>query len=87
MEALEKHRKAWPGKSDEWLFERLDNELKQKVETIADLKAKAGQHETIVIGMNEFIEDRIKFWDQYGDNGRNQVRELKVIRKKLKGYQ
>jgi len=34
MEAIEKHRQSWKGKSDEWLFERLDNELKQKVEEI-----------------------------------------------------
>lgn len=34
MKAIDRHRATWPGKSDEWLFERLDNELKQKVETI-----------------------------------------------------
>lgn len=34
MSALERHRKTWPGKSDEWLFERLDNELRDKVEEI-----------------------------------------------------
>lgn len=32
--ALEKHRETWKGKSDEWLFERLNNELKSKVEEI-----------------------------------------------------
>ena len=31
MKAIERHRKTWQDKSDEWLFERLDNELKQKV--------------------------------------------------------
>lgn len=34
MKAIERHRQTWQGKSDEWLFERLDNELKQKVEEI-----------------------------------------------------
>lgn len=34
MKAIERHRKTWQGKSDEWLFERLDNELKDKVEEI-----------------------------------------------------
>lgn len=34
MSALEEHRKSWPGQSDEWLFERLDRELKDKVEEI-----------------------------------------------------
>ena len=29
MKAIERHRQTWQGKSDEWLFERLDNELKQ----------------------------------------------------------
>ena len=34
MKTLEEHRRAWPDKSDEWLFERLSNELKSKVEEI-----------------------------------------------------
>lgn len=34
MSKLERHREVWPYKSDEWLFERLANELTQKVETI-----------------------------------------------------
>lgn len=38
MTVLEKHRKTWKGKSDEWLFERLENELKMKIEAIQDLK-------------------------------------------------
>ena len=37
MSELEKHRKTWVGKSDEWLFERLAKELKDKVETIHKL--------------------------------------------------
>lgn len=35
--ALAKHRKVWAGKSDEWLFNRLDLELKDKVEVIGVL--------------------------------------------------
>jgi len=37
MNKLEQHRKIWQGKSDEWLFERLANELTQKVEEIHKL--------------------------------------------------
>jgi hypothetical protein len=37
MTTLEKHRQNWQGKSDEWLFDRLDRELNQKVETIHGL--------------------------------------------------
>lgn len=40
MKAIERHRQIWQGKSDEWLFERLDNELKQKVEEIHRLLAE-----------------------------------------------
>jgi hypothetical protein len=40
MKAIERHRKTWQGKSDEWLFERLDNELKQKVDEIHRLLAE-----------------------------------------------
>jgi len=40
MSKLEEHRKSWPGKSDEWLFERLANELTQKVEEIHKLLAE-----------------------------------------------
>lgn len=35
--AIQRHRRIWDGKSDEWLFERLDNELKQKVDEIRRL--------------------------------------------------
>jgi len=40
MKAIERHRQTWQGKSDEWLFERLDRELKQKVEEIHRLLAE-----------------------------------------------
>ena len=40
MKAIERHRQNWQGKSDEWLFERLDNELKQKVAEIHRLLAE-----------------------------------------------
>ena len=43
MTELEKHRKIWQGKSDEWLFERLALELKDKVETIHNLLAENEQ--------------------------------------------
>jgi len=34
MSALEEARKAWLGRTDEWLYERLYEELKQKIEEI-----------------------------------------------------
>lgn len=34
MNALSEARKIWQGKSDEWLYERLNIELKQKIEEI-----------------------------------------------------
>ena len=34
MSALEEARKAWQGRTDEWLYERLNEELKQKIEEI-----------------------------------------------------
>ena len=37
MTKLEQHRRTWPDKSDEWLFERLALELRQKVEEIHKL--------------------------------------------------
>ena len=40
MKTIERHRQSWQGKSDEWLFERLDNELKQKVKEIHRLLAE-----------------------------------------------
>ena len=42
MKAIERHRQTQQGKSDEWLFERLDNELKQKVKEIHRLLAEKG---------------------------------------------
>ena len=43
MTKLEQHRNTWQGKSDEWLFERLANELTQKVEEIHKLLAENEQ--------------------------------------------
>ena len=37
MTNLESHRETWKGKSDEWLFERLAKELKDKVVEIHKL--------------------------------------------------
>jgi len=37
MNKLKQARKSWPDKSDEWLYERLSNELTDKVSTIHKL--------------------------------------------------
>ena len=49
MTKLEQHREVWPNKSDEWLFERLANELKDKVETIHKLLTENEQLRTAAV--------------------------------------
>ena len=57
MKAIERHRQTWQGKSDEWLFERLDNELKQKVEEIHRLLAENETlRQSFTVGRSQFIE-------------------------------
>ena len=54
MTKLEQHRQTWQGKSDEWLFERLANELTQKVEEIHKLLAENEQLRlSNVVGQSE----------------------------------
>ena len=69
MTKLEQHRKAWQGKSDEWLFERLANELRQKVEEIHKLLAEneqlrlynvSQQHELLLAFKNWEVDNDIK---------------------------
>ena len=58
MKAIERHRQTWQGKSDEWLFERLDNELKQKVDEIHRLLAEnEALRQFDVIGRSELLVD------------------------------
>lgn len=56
MTKLEQHRKIWQGKNDEWLFERLANELTQKVEEIHKLLAKNEQLRLHSVGNSVAIE-------------------------------
>jgi hypothetical protein len=60
MKAIDRHRQTWQGKSDEWLFERLENELKQKVEEIHRLLSEneALRKISLPIGdeLQEFID-------------------------------
>lgn len=68
MNALERHRQTWPGKTDEWLFERLDNELKQKVEEIhrlLDEKEKLSEN-NMSNEMDEFINKIDSLCWEYG---------------------
>ena len=55
MKAIEKHRETWNGKSDEWLFERLDGELKQKVEEIYRLLAENEELNKVNDTLNKYI--------------------------------
>ena len=57
MKAIERHRQTWQGKSDEWLFEKLDNELKQKVEEIHRLLA---ENEAVLLSMEEILRDAVR---------------------------
>lgn len=69
MTAIEKHRQTWQGKSDEWLFERLDNELKQKVEEIhrllAENEALRKHHEHHVM---QSLKDDVTHEKFFGEN-------------------
>ena len=72
MTKLEQHRKTWQGKSDEWLFERLANELTQKVEEIHRLLAENEQ----LLRSSNVVEPKEKFYcderDKYGNTECNQ---------------
>ena len=58
MTKLEQHRQTWQGKSDEWLFERLANELTQKVEEIHKLLAENEQLRlSNVVGRSKQLSD------------------------------
>ena len=57
MTKLEQHREVWPNKSDEWLFERLANELKDKVETIHKLLTENEQLRTAAVSKRLFLCD------------------------------
>jgi len=60
MTKLEQHRQTWQGKSDEWLFERLANELTQKVEEIHKLLAENEQLRlSNVVGQSEQLPPQI----------------------------
>lgn len=47
MNKLEQARKTWEGKSDQWLYERLSNELTNKVEEIHRLLGRIEEIEEI----------------------------------------
>ncbi len=66
MTKLEQHRQTWQAKSDEWLFERLANELTQKVEEIHKLLAENEQLRlSNVVGRSEqLVCDRCKEHDK-----------------------
>jgi hypothetical protein len=79
MKAIERHRQNWQGKSDEWLFERLDNELKQKIQEIHRLIAEnESLRKSIVCGSlptdEEINEEAYKTWKTNKDLTRNAVR-------------
>jgi len=71
MTKLEQHRQTWQGKSDEWLFERLANELTQKVEEIHKLLAENEQLRlSNVVGQSEqLVCDKKCEWTRYPKDG------------------
>ena len=53
--ALQRQRECWPDKSDEWLFERLSNELKQKVDEIHRLIEEKPYTESDLVSFGNFL--------------------------------
>ena len=49
MSKLEQARKTWVGKSDEWLYERLANELSDKVQEIHRLLKELDEVKNLTI--------------------------------------
>lgn len=49
MSKLEQARKTWVGKSDEWLYERLANELNDKVQEIHRLLKELDEVKNLTI--------------------------------------
>ena len=49
MSKLEQARKTWVGKSDEWLYERLANELSDKVQEIHRLLKELDEIKNLTI--------------------------------------
>ena len=86
MTKLEQHREVWPNKSDEWLFERLANELKDKVETIHKLLTENEQLRTAAVshrlcdGCNVEVSSLKKYSYISGRSKTRQRRELTPIR-------
>ncbi len=70
MNALERHIETWEGKSDAWLFERLNNELKSKLEEIHRLLKDSYTIEDIERAVNHWSmttvekENIIKFLEK-----------------------
>lgn len=61
MSKLEEARKVWIGKSDEWLYERLANELTSKVEEIHHLLKEISEvKEKSCHGSDNYCVDSIK---------------------------
>ena len=56
MNKLEEARKTWKGKSDQWLYERLANELTDKVSEIHRLLERIEQLNLCVVGVT-FCDD------------------------------
>lgn len=66
MTKLEQHRQTWQGKSDEWLFERLANELTQKAEEIHKLLAENEQLRLYNVSQQrELFLDLLRFNEEY----------------------
>lgn len=57
LSQLERNRKLWNGKSDEWLFDRISNELKDKVEEIQRLLDQLKVFEAQQIEIGNIIKD------------------------------
>ena len=60
MSKLEQARKTWVGKSDEWLYERLANELSDKVQEIHRLLKELDEVKNLTIPVVVVQSEQLK---------------------------
>ena len=65
MSKLEQARKTWVGKSDEWLYERLANELSDKVQEIHRLLKELDEVKNLTIPAVVGRSEQLKAFADY----------------------
>ena len=67
LTALEDHRKVWPNMTDVQLYERLNNELKNKVEEIHSLLSTIESLKLIIVDLELELESLKEELDRGND--------------------